>query len=89
LGAATFAVGGGLEEIAAVDIRTLPSLLRGKAPDMVISAVSLETGVLPAKLASRLRVSRGREKTAWILRPTPPGYRTSGGVGWLAGARFS
>jgi hypothetical protein len=28
------------------------------------------------------------EKTAWILRPTPPGYRTSGGVGWLAGARF-
>ena len=29
------------------------------------------------------------EKTAWILRPTPPGYRTSGGVGWLAGARFS
>jgi hypothetical protein len=28
------------------------------------------------------------EKTAWILRPTPPGCRTSGGVGWLAGARF-
>jgi hypothetical protein len=22
------------------------------------------------------------------LRPTPPGYRTSGGVGWLAGAKF-
>jgi hypothetical protein len=30
-----------------------------------------------------------QEKTAWILRPTPPGYRTSGGVGWLASARFS
>ena len=28
-------------------------------------------------------------KTAWILRSTPPGYRTSGGVGWLAGARFT
>jgi hypothetical protein len=29
------------------------------------------------------------EKTAWILKPTPLGYRTSGGVGWIAGARFS
>src|ERR1700723_4262789 len=33
-------------------------------------------------------VRRLTEKTAWILRPTPPGYRTSGGVGWLAGAKF-
>jgi len=24
-----------------------------------------------------------------LERPTPPGYRTDGGVGWLAGARFS
>jgi hypothetical protein len=38
----------------------------------------------------RQRASRKAldEKTAWILRPTPPGCRTSGGVGWLAGARF-
>ncbi len=30
-----------------------------------------------------------KEKTAWILRPTPLEGRTSGGVGWIAGARFS
>jgi len=36
----------------------------------------------------RAAVRRLDEKTAWILRPTPPGCRTSGGVGWLAGARF-
>jgi hypothetical protein len=27
--------------------------------------------------------TRPKEKTAWILRATPLGYRTSGGVGWL------
>lgn len=34
LGASTFVVDGRLEEIVAVDIRALQSLLRGKAPDM-------------------------------------------------------
>jgi hypothetical protein len=29
------------------------------------------------------------KKRRGLLRPTPPGFRASGGVGWLAGARFS
>ena len=52
------------------------------AADAVAAGLRIDRRIGPARQA-------GQEKTAWILRPTPLGYRTSGGVGWFAGARFS
>jgi hypothetical protein len=33
--------------------------------------------------------SRDNKKRRGPFEPTPPDYRTDGGVGWLAGARYS
>jgi hypothetical protein len=53
------------------------------------ATIGAKSAKIEAKAATIGAVVGNKKRRGPYQVPTPPGYRTSGGVGWLAGARFS